>query len=99
MGGAATAVHNYLKSHTIQVKEGEHKDKFIITRLDHINPPLDKINVYGRIEDRMDKQEILENWGRIKTEMDKIGDRNKFCLLIGDLNQAIGAGRLGIQGN
>ena len=99
MGGVATAVHNHLKSHTIKVKEGENKDEFIITRLDHINPPLNIINVYGGIEDRMDNQEILENWGRIKTEIDKIGDRNEFCLLIGDLNRAIGAGRLGIQGN
>ena len=63
MGGAATAVHNYLKSHTIQVKEGEHKDEFIITRLYHINPPINKINAYGRIEDRMDKQEILKKMG------------------------------------
>ena len=47
----------------------------------------------------MDKQEILENWGRIKIKINKIGERYEFCLLIGDLNRAIGAGRLGIQGN
>ena len=47
----------------------------------------------------MERQDVLENWGRIKSEIEKIGERNEFCLLIGDLNRAIGAGRLGIQGN
>ena len=99
MGGVAIAVHNHIKSHAIKVKEGEEKDEFLITRLDNINPPLNIINVYGGIEERMDRQEVLENWGRIKSEIDKIGERNEFCLLIGDLNRAIGARRLGIPGN
>ena len=78
MGGVATAVHNHIKSHAIKVKEGEEKDEFLITRLDNINPPLNIINVYGGIEERMDRQEVLENWGRIKSEIDKIGERNEF---------------------
>ena len=47
----------------------------------------------------MDNQEVLESWGRIKLEIDKIRERSELCLLIGDYKRAIGAGRLGIQGN
>ena len=99
MGGVATAVQNYLKPYTVKVKEGQEDDEFLITRLDHVNPPINIVNVYGGIEGRMDNQEILENWGRLMLELEKIKDRNESCLLIGDLNRAIGSGRLGIQGN
>ena len=53
MGGVCTAVKNTLKSHTVKVKEGEDKDEYIITRLDHIKPAINIINIYGGIEDRM----------------------------------------------
>ena len=99
MGGVATAVQNYLKTHTVKVMEGEEDDEFMITRLDHINPPLNIVNIYGGIETRMENQEILESWGRIKLELDKIRDRNEFCLLVGDVNRAIGSGSFGIKGN
>ena len=42
---------------------------------------------------------MLECWGRLKLELDKIKERNEFCLMVGDYNRAIGAGRLGIKGN
>ena len=99
MGGVATMVKNHLKSHTIKVKEGEDNDEFLITRLDHTNPPINIINIYGGIEERMDNQDILETWGRIKVEIDNIKDRHEYCLLIGDFNRAIGAGMLGIKEN
>ena len=44
-------------------------------------------------------QEILESWGRIKIELDNIKDRNEFCLIIGDFNRALGAGKFRIEGN
>ena len=99
MGGVATTIQNSLKPHTVRVKEGEDEDEFLIIRLSHMNPPLNIVNIYGSIESRTDSQEILEIWGRLKLELDKIRERNEFCLLIGDLNRAIGAGRLGVKGN
>ena len=99
MGGVATVVQNYLKPHTVKVKEGDDEDEFLIIRLDNISPPLNIINIYGGIESRMENQEILESWGRLKLQIDEIRSRNEFCLMVGDLNRAIGAGSLGIQGN
>ena len=99
MGGVATIVKNNLKAHTIKVKEGEDEDEFLITHLDHINPPINIINIYGGIEERMDNQDILETWGRLKIEIDNIKDRQESCVLIGDFNRAIGAGKLGIKEN
>ena len=99
MGGVATAVKSYLKQHTVKVTEGENEDEYLITRLGHLNPPLNIVNIYGGIESRIGNQEILESWGRIKLELDKIKNRNESCLLIGDFNRAIGAGRLAVQEN
>ena len=50
MGGVATAVQNHLKPHMVKVKEGEEEDEFLITRLSHINPPLNIVNIYGGIK-------------------------------------------------
>ena len=62
MGGVCTAVTNSLKPHTVKVKEGENKDEYIITRLGHINPAVNIVNIYGGIEDRMEDEEIIGNW-------------------------------------
>ena len=99
MGGVVTLVKNNLKAHTIKVKEGEEKDEFLITHLDHTNPPIKIVNIYGGIEERMDNQDLLETWGRIKVDLDNIKDRQESCVLIGDFNRAIGAGKLGIKEN
>ena len=92
-------VQNYRNAQTVKVMEGVEEDEFFITRVSHTNPALNIVNVYGAIESMLDNQEVLESWGRIKTKLDKIKDRNEFCLLVGDFNRAIGAGRLGIKGN
>ena len=47
----------------------------------------------------MGKQEVLESWGRLKVELNAIKARNENCLLLGDLNRAIGTGKLGVPGN
>ena len=99
MGGVCTAVENYLKPKTVTVKEGENDDEYVITRLEHVKPAINIVNVYGGIESRMEKQEILENWGRLKQDLNEIKDRNESCLVIGDLNRAIGADKLGVKGN
>ena len=99
MRGVCTAVHKDLKPHTVKVKEGENDEEFIVTRIGHIKPAVNIINVYGKIEDRMESIEVLESWGRIKREVDDIKARNESCVIIGDFNWAIGAGKEGVEGN
>ena len=58
MEGVATIVKNHLKSHTIKVKEGEGNDEYLITRLDHIDPPINitevlKKNGHSRYSENM----------------------------------------------
>ena len=47
----------------------------------------------------MEDDEFHESWGRIKREVVNIENRHESCILIGDFNRAIGAGKLGVQGN
>ena len=56
MGGVCTAVKNNLKPYTVKVKEGSDEDEYLVTRLDHIRPAINVVNVYGGQESRMDKQ-------------------------------------------
>ena len=99
MGGVATAVKNALKSHTVKVKEGEKDDEYIITRLGHTTPAINIINIYGGIEEIMDDVEVIENWGRLKKDLDAIQSRNESTVIIGDFNRAIGADQHGVDGN
>ena len=99
MGGVCTAVKNSLKPHTVKVQEGADKDEYLVTRIDNVKPAINIVNVYGGQESRMDNQEILESWGRLKKELDNIKDKDESCILIGDLNRAVGAGDKGVPGN
>ena len=83
----------------MKVKEGEDDDEYLITRLDHVHPALNIVNVYGGQESRMSRQEVLESWGRLKVDLNAIKARNENCLILGDLNRAVGAGILGVPGN
>ena len=47
----------------------------------------------------MDKQEVLESWGRLMKELDEIKNRDESLILLGDLNRAIRAGEQGEPGN
>ena len=98
-GGVCTAVANYLKPHVVKVKEGDGEDEYLITRLDNVHPALNIVNIYGGQECRMGKQEVLESWGRLKVDLDLIKERDENCLLIGDVNRAIGSGKFGIPNN
>ena len=89
MGGVATAVENYLKPTTTKVAEGVNEDEYLITRLSHVQPLVNIVNLYGGQESRMSGQEILENWLRLKRDLDKIRYRQEGCLIIGDWNRAI----------
>ena len=62
------------------------------TRVGNVKLAVNIINIYGKIEDRMESVEVIESWGRIKIEVDDIQARNESCILIGDFNRAIGDG-------
>ena len=83
----------------MKVKEGENDDEYIITRLGHTNPAINIINIYGGIEDKMEDEEVIGNWERVKRDLEDIQSRNESTIIIGDLNRAIGADQLGVKGN
>ena len=56
------------------------------TRVGNVKLAVNIINIYGKIEDRMESVEVIESWGRIKIEVDDIQARNESCILIGDFN-------------
>ena len=99
MGGVATFVTNDLKQNTVKVKEGIEKDEYIVTRLDHVSPAINIMNVYGGQESRMSKQEVQDNWIRLKAAIREIKDRGEGLVLIGDFNWAVGSGQFGVRGN
>ena len=99
MGGVSTSVTNNLKQNTVKVGEGRDNDEYLITRLDHCDPPLNIINMYGNQECRARKDDILEGWARLIKDVREIECRGEFCLLMGDLNRKIGNDDLGIKGN
>ena len=47
----------------------------------------------------MEDVKVLESWGRIKREIVNIQERHESCVIIGDFNCAIGAGKFGVEGN
>ena len=99
MGGVATFVANDLKQNAVKFKEGVDNDEYLITRLDHTSPPINILNVYGGQESRMSKQDILENWVRVKADITDIMKRGEGLILLGDLNRAVGCNNLGVRGN
>ena len=99
MGGISTAVSDDLKPFAVKVKEGEEEDEFLITRLEQVTPPINIVNIYGEIESRCKKEEILERFERIKKETDRIRRDKEGCVIIGDINKAVGADNLGVKGN
>ena len=99
MGGVCTAVKNELKPYTVKIKEGADNDEYLVTRIDKIKPAINIINVYGGQESKMEKQEVLESWGQLKNELDEMKLRDESCILLGDLNRAIGTGNEGVPGN
>ena len=89
MGGVATLVRDNLKEATTKVGEGKENDEYIITRFDHVKPPINMINWYGQQEGRNDKEDIFQSWSRLKNDMKTIENRGEGCILIGDMNRAV----------
>ena len=99
MGGISTAVQNDLKPSTVKVMEGEDDDEFLITRLEHIIPPINIVNVCGEIEGRCTNEEIKLRFERLKKELDKIRREKEACILISDMNKKVGSDTLGVKDN
>jgi hypothetical protein len=101
MGGLATLVADHLRQSAVKVSEYSEGDEFLVVRLDHLNPALNIINIYGQQEGR-DGQEgrdqVLESWTKVKRELCQIESRGEAALLIGDMNRALGSDELGVPG-
>ena len=50
----------------------------------------------NEVKKRMTKQEVTENWVRIKKEITKIEERDEGVVLIGDMTRGIGKHSLGV---
>ena len=98
-GGVATVVSNYLRPHTVRVCEGKEEDEYIITRLDHVVPPINIVNIYGQQESRAAKEEILNSWVRLRDDLGAILARGEALLILGDMNISVGSDELGVSGN
>ena len=98
-GGVATVISNYLQPNTVKVAEGKLDDEYIITRLDHVVPAVNIVNIYGQQESRTSKEEILESWLRLRDDLARIENTGDAILIVGDLNRAVGSDELGVSGN
>ena len=88
-GGVATLVAEHLRPNTVKVGEGKEGDEYVITRLDHVTPAVNIVNIYGDVESRAGgKDKILEKWTRLMKDVKEIKDRGEGILLIGDMNRA-----------
>ena len=83
----------------VKVKEGRYDDEYIITRLDHVIPAINIVNIYGQQESRTTNEEILKSWMRLREDLSVIESRGEAVLLVGDLNRAIGSDQHGITDN
>ena len=84
------------------MSESSDGDEYLVTRLEHVEPVLNVINVYGQQEGRNGQEgrdKVLESWVRIKKELSFIEMRGEAALLIGDFNRAVGNDDLGVVGN
>ena len=100
MGGVSTSFQSYLRQYVVKVSDNSECDEYLVTRLENVQPALNILNIYGRIETRAGgPDKILESWGRIKKELALIEARGEAVLIIGDLNRAVGCDDLGVEGN
>ena len=92
-GRVATVIANHLKPHTVKVTEGKDGDEYLITRLDHVIPAVNIVNIYGHQESRIRKDEITESWLRLIKDLEEIETKGEALLIIGDLVQPVGCDR------
>ena len=88
-----------MKPYTVKVTEGKDGDEYIISRMEHVVPALNVVNIYGQQESRTGKDEITASWLRLRKDLEEIEDRGEAVLVLGDLNRAIGSDQWGVTGN
>ena len=102
MGGLVTSVKEDIKQSAVKVNENSEGDEYIIVRLEHVEPPLNVINIYGQQEGKdgqEGKNRVLESWGKLKKEICMIQLRGEAVMICGDVNRAVGADEYGVRGN
>ena len=97
-GGVATLIAKHLQNNTVKAGEGSEGDEYIITRLNHVRPAINIINIYGENEKRAGDKKILESWTRLNKDLDEIKERGELTLLMGDMNRAVGCDEYGVRG-
>ena len=90
-GGVATIIANHLKQNTVKVAEGREGDEYIITRLDHVVPPVNIVNIYGQQESRTPKERILESLMSLREDLVRVESNGEAALIIGDMNRTVGS--------
>ena len=40
-------ISNHLKPHTVKVGEGRDDDEYVVSRFDHVIPPINVVSIYG----------------------------------------------------
>ena len=91
-----------MKQQTVRVNDSSEGDEYLVVRLEHVEPPINVINIYGMQEGKEGeegRQKVLDSWSRLQKELMLIESRNEAVLLMGDYNRALGADEWGVPGN
>ena len=69
-------VAKHLGSNAVRAGEGRHGDKYIITRLNHVQSAINIVNIYGENESRAGDIKVLESWLRLTKDLEEIKGRD-----------------------
>ena len=78
----ATLVAGHLRHNVVKTGEGKEGEEYVITRLNHIRPALNIVNIYGENEKRAGAIKILESWLRLMKDLEEMKRRGEMILLI-----------------
>ena len=70
----------------LEVCKGDAGLELLITRHGQFKPPINVINLYGKVESRSTRDEIRDRWLAVLEQISKIESKNELLVLIGDLN-------------
>ena len=86
-------VEDSLRQQAVRVTDNSDGDEFLIVRLEHVEPALNVINLYGMQEGKEGeegKKRVLESWVRLKKELLLIEGRGEAVVVMGDYNRSVG---------
>ena len=99
-GGVATVVCNYLRPFAVKAGEGKENDEYIITRLDHVVPPVNIVNIYTDSRRALLlRRKYSKSWMRLREDLEDIQSRGEAILILGDMNIHVGSDEWGVEGN